>query len=60
MSAIDTLLDGLIDFAGLYPPASLDMQSMVERWAMSVVDDEAWLLSRVLVPIDQLDAGRAF
>jgi hypothetical protein len=29
---MDTLLAGLIDYAGLYPPASLDMRSAVENY----------------------------
>jgi hypothetical protein len=32
MRAIHCLLDGLIDYAGLYPPAGLDMQSAVRNY----------------------------
>ena len=37
MNAIECVLHGLIDYAGLYPPASLDMRaallSLVKRMA---------------------------
>src|SRR6185369_7980556 len=31
-TAIDALLEGLIDYAGLYPPASLNMRPAVENY----------------------------
>ena len=31
-TAIEALLAGLIDYAGLYPPASLDMRAAVENY----------------------------
>ncbi|MCH2137443.1 MAG: hypothetical protein MK074_00100 [Phycisphaerales bacterium] len=54
MTALDTLLDGLIDYAGLYPPASLDMQPMVDTYAAAVQDDTGWMVGRVIVPVDRL------
>ena len=56
MALIDVLLDGLIDFAGLYPPASLEMQPMVDRYAAALAGPEAWMTGRVIVPAGGLDA----
>ena len=32
MTAIETLLAGLFDYAGLYPPASLDLRSAANNY----------------------------
>ena len=50
MAAIDSLLDGLVDYAGLYPPASLDMDAMVECYATGLAGDCASMMGRIIVP----------
>ncbi|MCH2135820.1 MAG: hypothetical protein MK101_04460 [Phycisphaerales bacterium] len=55
MPAFEALLDGLVDYAGLYPPASLDMPAMVEQYAMALASEEAWMVGRVIVPVSGLD-----
>lgn len=50
MAAIDALLDGLVDYAGLFPPASLDMDAMVESYATALAGDCAWMMGRIIVP----------
>jgi len=54
MTAIDTLLDGLADYAGLFPPASLNMDAMVEQYAMGLAGPCASMLGRVIVPAAKL------
>ncbi len=48
-------LDGIIDYAGLYPPASLNMQDMVSAWVRGLSSEQDWMLGRVIVPVDRLD-----
>jgi hypothetical protein len=50
MTAAHVLLDGLIDYAGLFPPASLDMQTAVRNYSLYRASDEAWMLGRFIVP----------
>ena len=50
MTAAHALLDGLIDYAGLFPPASLDMQTAVRNYSLYRASDEAWMLGRFIVP----------
>ena len=50
-----TLLTGLIDYAGLYPPAKLPMQSAVENYARSRVGDREWMLGRFVCPASGLE-----
>jgi hypothetical protein len=50
MTAAHVLLEGLIDYAGLFPPASLDMQTAVRNYSLYRASDEAWMLGRFIVP----------
>lgn len=53
-ATLSVLLDGLIDFAGLFPPATLDMAPMVRAYHAAGVDERGWMLGRVIVPVDRL------
>ena len=54
-TSLRTLLDGVIDYAGLFPPAQLDMQSAVARYAEHRASDECWMLGRFVVPMARLE-----
>jgi hypothetical protein len=49
-------LEEIVDYAGLFPPASLDMRRAVECYAEYAMSDDAWALGRFVVPIAHLDA----
>lgn len=53
-STLSVLLDGLIDFAGLFPPAQLEMKPMVEAYHQAGIDARGWMLGRVIVPACRL------
>lgn len=55
MTAVNVLLDGLVDYAGLFPPASQDMRSAAESYASYRGGDDRSALGRLIVPIDRLD-----
>jgi hypothetical protein len=48
------LLSGLIDDAGLFPPAALPMDDAVARHREAKAGHEAWLLGRFLCPASRL------
>jgi len=54
MTAIHALLEGLIDYAGLFPPASLDMRTAVRNYSAYRAGDDAWMLCRFIVPAQRL------
>lgn len=54
MSAIRTLLAESIDYAGLFPPAGLDMATAVENYARYRREPAAWALGRFVVPVSRL------
>ena len=53
------LLHELIDYAGLFPPAKLDMPSAVEEFARHRRSADAWMLARFVVPAARLDPFEA-
>ncbi|MEO6879074.1 MAG: hypothetical protein ABI205_11385 [Gemmatimonadaceae bacterium] len=55
MTALRALLAGIVDYAGLFPPAGLDMPAAVRNYAAYRGDDNAWMLGRFVVPIARLD-----
>lgn len=53
MTAIESLLDGLIDYAGLYPPASLDMHTAVRKYLEYSRSTHARALGRFVIDLDR-------
>lgn len=54
MSAIRTLLEGIVDYAGLFPPAALPMQPVVRKYASYRAGPRAWMLGRIICPAGRL------
>lgn len=54
MRAVDALLTGLVDYAGLFPPASQDMRSALESYAFYAESADRSALGRFIVPIGRL------
>ena len=59
MTAIDTLLAGLFDYAGLYPPASLGMLSAVNNYLEYSRSKHGSALGRFIVNLDRLEEIRS-
>jgi hypothetical protein len=53
--SLRALLTRLIDYAGLFPPAKLDMAATVSNYARYRAGDDSWMLSRLIVPAARLD-----
>jgi hypothetical protein len=49
------VLRGIIDYAGLFPPAGLGMAETVRNYAAYSKSPEAWVLSRLVVPALRLE-----
>ena len=48
-------LEGILDYAGLYPPANLDLQSVVNNWSEYSDSNDSWLLARLIIPSNRLE-----
>ncbi|MDO8834492.1 MAG: hypothetical protein Q7V01_02800 [Vicinamibacterales bacterium] len=53
-SAPHALLAGLVDYAGLFPPAGLPMADAVRLYGAYRASREAWILGRFVVPVHRL------
>lgn len=49
------LLAGAIDYAGLFPPASLDLPTVVGNYREYRAGPDSWSLGRLVVPASRLD-----
>lgn len=60
MRSIRTLLHEIIDYAGLFPPAGLEMEPAVAEYAGHQAGPHRWALGRFVVPAARLEElGRA-
>ncbi len=49
------LLHALVDYAGLFPPAALDMSAAVREYTAHRASPEAWMLGHFVLPVSRLD-----
>lgn len=54
LQSVRTLMAGLIDYAGLFPPAKLSMQAACEAYARARMGEHAWVLGRFICPASRL------
>lgn len=48
------LLTGAVDYAGLFPPAGLDLRRAVAEYAAALTGADAWMLGRFVTPAARL------
>lgn len=53
--AARVLLDGIVDYAGLFPPASLSVAEAVRLYARYRGGEAGWMLGRFVCPVASLD-----
>jgi hypothetical protein len=54
MTAIEPFLNRLVDYAGLFPPAGLDMLTATRNYASYRSGRYTWVLGRLIVPVARL------
>lgn len=52
--SLSVLLSATVDYAGLFPPAALDMRAAVDAYAQHVTDPASFMLGRFIVPVARL------
>jgi hypothetical protein len=55
MSAAEALLRRIVDYAGLFPPAALDMETAVRNYQDYLQGDYGWMLGSFVVSAARLD-----
>jgi hypothetical protein len=58
LPAVDAFVAGLVDYAGLFPPAGLDMAAAVSNYGAYRSDAQARVLGRFIVPAARLQEFR--
>lgn len=48
-------MTSLIDYAGLFPPASLDLPTTLANWRRYIASEHGWILGRLVLPIARLE-----
>ncbi len=59
MTAARALMTGLVDYAGLFPPAGMGMAEAVRQYRAYLTGKERWVLGRFVVPATRLKEFRA-
>lgn len=54
MTAVEAMLREAIDYAGLFPPAALDLEATVRNYAAYRGGADAWALGRLVLPVVRL------
>jgi len=57
-ASLQLLLTTSIDYAGMFPPCSLALESALQNQASYVRSSEAWMLNGFVLPVQQFDAAR--
>jgi hypothetical protein len=55
VKSVEALLKGLVDYAGLFPPASEDMRPALENYAAYLEGPDRRALGRFIVPLPRLE-----
>jgi hypothetical protein len=53
--SLRTLLEHLVDYAGLFPPAGLTMEKAASNYASYLAGPHQWMLGRFVVPVARLE-----
>lgn len=53
--ALKSFLSGIVDYAGLFPPASLSLKTAMEEYVKYRHSDYDWMLSRFIITTAQFD-----
>ena len=52
--SLRALLHGIIDYAGLFPPANLPLDQAVRNYARYCTEPDSWMLGRFVCPVTEL------
>ena len=53
-ASLQHFLDKLIDYAGLFPPAKLEIQPSLKNYAEHIHSTDRWIMSQFIIPVSRL------
>jgi hypothetical protein len=57
-ASLQALLTGSIDYAGMFPPCSLDLEPALRNQAQYIRSDDAWMLNGFVLPVAQFESAK--
>src|SRR6059036_759013 len=60
LPSVRAFLAGVIDYAGLFPPAQLPLDQAIRNYARYRREPESWMLGRFVCPVARLSELEAF
>ena len=54
ISSFKAFMHGIIDYAGLFPPADLSLDTSLQKYSDYRTSDDSWMLSRYIIPASRL------
>lgn len=54
-NSLQKIMNGLIDYAGLFPPAKLPLDEAINEYVSHVSDEKEWMLGRFIIPLSKLN-----
>ena len=58
--SLRTLLEHSIDYAGMYPPASLGLEEALTNHARYIRLDDSWMLNAFVLPVEKFEETKQF
>ncbi|MBW4619219.1 MAG: hypothetical protein KME17_07650 [Cyanosarcina radialis HA8281-LM2] len=55
LASVKTLLESIVDYAGLFPPAKLDLPAAMTNYDRYCRSADAWMLGRFILPASRLN-----
>jgi hypothetical protein len=59
-ASLRALLEHSVDYAGMFPPCSLELEPALTNQARYVRLDDKWMLNAFVLPVGQFDAAKQF
>ncbi len=53
-ASLQAFMKGIIDYAGLFPPADLSLDTSIQKYSEYRKSNDAWMLSRFIIPASRL------
>ncbi len=53
--SLRTFMHGLIDYAGLFPPANLPLNEAIDDYIKHLNGENSWMLGRFIIPVSKLN-----
>ena len=54
-NSLEKFMNGLIDYAGLFPPAQLPLDEAIDEYIAHISEEKKWMLGRFIIPISKLN-----